>query len=194
MRATPRIPAFCHRALGLGLLACLVQCQSGPERILSVRAGQPTSVTLGFDGGTLEMVNSTGVRSADADQLRRQRPGLKIIADTEMQKLLDVLGQQEFFAHTTPRLDRRAKSYVLVAADGQRWIGSGIGTGPDTARNVEQIQRFSSWVEAVRVFYNRTENFTTAQLREEELKRSSEQINRASEEVRSKREGRNRNP
>lgn len=187
---------MCRRVLVLGLAAGLLsQCQSGPKRVLEVHQGEPVRISLGNRQGLMmEMLNSSSVRSEQADELRQKRPGLKIVADSEIQNMLDVLGHQGFFDNARPQADRLARSWIVVERGNRRWVGSGVGHGRTKEEMVAQAQRYASWVEAVRIFYNRTENFTSAQLREAELKRSSEQVNQSSREIRSKKQGENRNP
>lgn len=108
--------------------ACLlVACQTDPalQRSVTVTAGERTTVHLLQVNGSLalSLQNAsaqlpTAVYGADTSSVD---PGRKVVADADLQALLDVFSDKGMFAASLNEVPHDARDVLMVEQGGRRW-------------------------------------------------------------------------
>lgn len=145
----------CLRLASPLLLAWLSACASTPElpREIEVRAGRRTRIELVDLRRNLSLVlqnaSSGSAEAVYSDELGSL--ATKVVADADLQKLLDVLAQQGMFASATATPAPDASAAIVVDQDGRRWVWSRPAA---TLENVAAIQTFEEGRGYVLTVYN----------------------------------------
>ena len=166
----------CLTALGL------VQCATSPqlERHLTVREGGITAVSLQQGATRLTLINHSGVTAEQADSARRNDPNLKVIPDSHVQELLDLLGGRGFFDIAGPSTETNSPAWIMVEHDKQPYLA---------ASSFQTQEQLTAWTECFNVIfsvYNANYDFTTSSMSAGDLERESNQLNRSTQATRAK--------
>jgi hypothetical protein len=108
--------------------AALVACAGGPSlrRDVTVRDGESTVVALVTGSGRLQLSlqNDSARMPAEAYAERSADPSRKIVADADLQALLDVWSEMGLFAQASPSAAPDALDVLLVDHGGRRFTWS----------------------------------------------------------------------
>lgn len=160
------------------LLLCLAACTSQPQlpRALVVAPGQRTRIEL-VDFGTkvsLVLQNGSSGSLADVYSDSRGTVSTKVIADEELQQLLDVLAAQGMFAAAGAAAAPEARAAIVVEQPDRRFVWSRPRPRPD---NLDAVRAFDEGRGYVMTVYNSATAFHA--LDEEEMAAMRAAIQRA---------------
>lgn len=173
------------------LCAALCQCAGGPqlERKLAIGADEKAVVAYqNTKGDSLSLVNRSSVTAAEANAIRRQDPGLKVIPDEEVQILLDVFGAHRFFELAADDRDPRAPGWLLLNYKGRTYVMS------SSQANKEDLVHFSTCFQAFIEMYNANLNLSGSKLSAADLEKASDELKKSSAAILDKhKKGKTRN-
>jgi hypothetical protein len=139
-----------------------VACSSAPsyKRDLTIVPGERTTVRLAQVNGALAL--SLQNHSAERpDQVYRADsaeidPGLKIVADVNLQSLLDVFSEKGMFAQYLPEVPAGSRDVLTVEQGQRRWVWA---ISADRRRRIAQQQQGTD--QAERTFHEARAEFLT---------------------------------
>lgn len=104
----------------------LVACQGGPRlaRAVTIQDGERTIVRLHSGPSLVLTLENASARTSGAAYGNARSPdelGRKVVADADLQALLDVFAERGMFAQTVATLPPDARDVLLVESGGQRW-------------------------------------------------------------------------
>jgi hypothetical protein len=114
--------------------ACVfVACQSGPSlrRDVTIRDGERTAVVLVSSNGrlTLSLQNESAALANAVYTANSADPSRKVVADADLQALLDVFSELGLFAAANPVVPPDARDVLFVDHGGKRhaWVRRHLG-------------------------------------------------------------------
>lgn len=147
-------------ALATLALTCLPACAGGPSgrSQVTVKSGERTRLLLAQAGATqpLQLQNASAAAAREVYSDAQSDKGLKVIDDEQMQKLLDVLADNGFFAHAVPLPAGDAKETIAIEQHGKTWVWSRRPFGPSP---IEEITAFGTAKAYVLSVYNSATSF-----------------------------------
>jgi hypothetical protein len=103
----------------------VVGCQGGPElaRSVTIEPGKPTHVTLVQVQGQMQFVlqNESSGAAASVYSSEKANPLAKVVADEQLQALLDVFTEKGLFATSITTVPPDARDILFVEQPGRRW-------------------------------------------------------------------------
>jgi hypothetical protein len=161
----------------LALLVLFAQCasQAGLPHVVTIASGKRTRVLLTqIDSRqTLALQNES---SGSQKQIYSDSAGdlaEKVVADDELQRLVDLLAQQGMFQKAGAGAAPGAKELLVVEQDGKRWIWSRLNAAQTTADELMAFSRARTYVMAV---YNSAVAYHTRKLTGKDLEAERERV------------------
>ena len=159
----------------LGAMVALCQCSTGivPVRKLSLQPGSQVAISyVQADGTALTMTNTSGLSAARAQAALKENPSLKIVADNELQRVLDVFGGYRYFDFASAEQGSTSPNQLVVVSADTRHVL--------TSRNTvaEATAAFGHSLSLFLIAYNANDSYSARKITAEDLKATGQRLNR----------------
>ncbi len=160
------------------LTLALVQCASGPaiKRAMTLGAGERAEIVFTEGSMRLSMINASSISPETAYSKASGDIMTKVIADEQMQRLLDGLSALDFFSRAEPARSREAKAAIEVVHRGRRHV---MARRPLKISSVKDVGEFHQCAALVRYFYDNARAYHTGvNIRGNDFKALNEKLNK----------------